>query len=99
MGQWGLPYFLLRLADLEASEALRGQPGVVEQLLDRLLGVGDRRLLEQDEVLVVGVNPAVDDPRERLLGLALLLGRLLGDPALGLDRVGRHLVAGEVPRA
>ena len=36
---------------------------------------------------------------DRLLGLALLLGGLLGDAALGLDDLGRDLVAGEVPRA
>src|SRR3954466_16110408 len=87
------------LADLEASEPLDGQTGVVDDLLHRALGLGDRRLLEQDEVLVVGVDPTLDDLGDRLLGLALLLGRLLGDAALGLDRLGRDLVAGEVPRA
>src|SRR4051794_17869490 len=87
------------LADLEAGEPLHGQAGVVGNLLDRALGLGDRRLLEQDEVLVEGVDPTLDDLGDRLLGLALLLRGLLGDAALGLDRLGRHLVAGEVARA
>src|ERR687886_765918 len=89
----------LRLADLEAGEPLHGQAGLVDDLLDRALGLGDRRLLEEDEVLVVGVDPTLDDLGDRLLGLALLLGRLLGDAALGLDRLGRDLVAGQVTRA
>src|SRR5215212_407372 len=87
------------LADLETGEPLHGQAGLVDDLLHRALGLGDRRLLEQDEVLVVGVDPALDDPADRLLGLALLLGGLLGDAALGLDRLGRDLVAGEEARA
>ena len=36
---------------------------------------------------------------DRLFGLALLLGGLLGDAALGLDRLGRNLLAGEEARA
>ena len=49
------------LADLEAGEPLHGQAGLVGDLLDRPLGLGDRRLLEQDEVLEEGVDPALDD--------------------------------------
>ena len=49
------------LADLEAGEPLDGQTGLVDDLLHRALGLGDRRLLEQDEVLVVGVDPTLDD--------------------------------------
>ena len=87
------------LADLEPDEAVDLEAGLVQDLLHRALGLGDRRLLEQDEVLVVGVDPTLDDLADRLLGLALLLGRLLGDPALGLDRLGRDLLAGQVARA
>src|SRR3954462_12184481 len=94
-----LPCDASGLADLEAGEPLHGQAGVVDDLLHRALGLGDRRLLEQDEVLVVGVDPTLDDLGDRLLGLALLLGRLLGDATLGLDRLGRDLLAAEVGRA
>src|SRR5205085_12294052 len=87
------------LADLEAGEALDGEARLVEDLLHRALGLGDRRLLQQDEVLVVGVDPTLDDLGDRLLGLALLLRGLLGDATLGLDRLGRDLVAGEEARA
>src|SRR4051812_28229258 len=87
------------LTDLEAGEAVDRQAGLVQDLLHGALGLGDRRLLEQDEVLVVGVDPTLDDLHDRLLGLALLLGGLLGDPALGLHGLGRDLVAGEVARA
>src|SRR3954453_21061629 len=86
------------LADLEAGEPLDGQTGLVDDLLHRALGLGDGRLLEQDEVLEVGVDPTFDDLDDRLLGLALLLGGLLGDATLGLDRLGRDLVAGQVAR-
>src|SRR3954454_3206848 len=88
----------LGLADLEAGEPLDGQSGLVDDLLDRLLRLGDRRLLEQHEVLEVGVDPTLDDLADRLLGLALLLGGLLGDATLGLDRLGRDLLAAEVAR-
>src|SRR3954451_10634471 len=83
------------LAHLEAGEALDREAGLVEDLLHRALGLGDRRLLEQDGVLVVGVDPTLDDLADRLLGLALLLGRLLGDAALGLHGLGRDLVPAE----
>src|SRR4051794_16877285 len=87
------------LADLEAGEPLHGQAGVVGNLLDRALRLGDRRLLEQDEVLVEGVDPTLDDLGDRLLGLALLLRGLLGDATLGLDGLRRDLLAGEEARA
>src|SRR5262245_25018703 len=86
------------LAHLEADEPVYGHPRLVENLLDGLLLVGDRRLLQQHEVLEEGVDPALDDLRQRPLGLALLAGGLLGDAPLGLDHVGRNLVAGQVLR-
>src|SRR4051812_41153177 len=86
------------LADLEAGEPLDGHVGLVDDLLHRALGLGDRRLLEQDEVLVEGVDTTLDDLGDRLLGLALFLRGLLGDATLGLDRLGRDLLAGEEAR-
>src|SRR4029079_5458800 len=86
------------LADLEACEVRHRQPGLVEQGLDGLLRVLDRRLLEQHDVLVVAVDPALDDPGEHLLGLALLAGRRLGDATLVVEHLGRDLVAGGVAR-
>src|ERR1700754_5138525 len=86
------------LADLEADEPRHVDAGLAENLLDALLVVGDRRLLQQHEVLEERVGASVDDLRQRGLRLAFLASGLLGDPALGLDDLGRHLVAGEVLR-
>ena len=72
--------------------------GVAEQLGDRLLVVLDERLLEQHLVLEPAVEPALDDLRDRLLGLALGAGDALERGALLVDRRPGHLVAGEVPR-
>ena len=83
-------------ADLEAGEPLHGGAGRVEDGLDRLLRLGDRLLLEQHDLLVEPTEATLDDLRDRLLGLALLAGLLLGDRALGLDDVRGDLVAGEV---
>src|SRR5205814_9822392 len=58
------------LADFEAGEAREGHAGLVQERLDGLLVVLDRRLLQQDVVLVVRVDLALDDLRQRLLGLA-----------------------------
>src|SRR5690606_14890033 len=41
----------LVLADLEAGEAGQRDAGLVHQLLDGLLGVGDGRLIQEDDVL------------------------------------------------
>src|ERR1700761_2992805 len=89
----------LRLPDLEPGETSHGHAVVREHLLDRLLLLLDERLLDQHHVLVEGVDPAVDDLGDRLLGLALLAGDLLRDPALLLHYVGRDLVPGGVLRA
>src|SRR3954454_16045876 len=48
-------------ADREADELVQGDPGLVKNRLDRLLVVTDVGLLEQDVVLVEGVDPALDD--------------------------------------
>src|SRR3954447_5722583 len=88
-------------ADLEAGEALERHAGAFEDLLNVLLaGVGlDGRLLEQHDVLVEAVHPTLDDLGQGLLGLALLAGGRLGDAALVLHEVRRHVVAGQVLRA
>src|ERR1044072_4538307 len=69
----------LLLADLEPDEPGDVHARLARDLLDGLLVVEDRRLLEQDEVLEERVHPALHDLGQSLLGLALLLGRLLGD--------------------
>src|SRR3954452_17211187 len=84
---------------LEADEPLDLDARSLELLADRGLAVGDRRLVEQSDVLEVGVHPALDDARQSLLGLALLLGLGLGDAPLVLDEVGGHLVPAQVGRA
>src|SRR5699024_9193038 len=75
----------LVLADLEALEGGDGGAGLVQDLLDGLLGVGDGRLLQQDDVLEEAVEAALDDLRQGGLGLALLAGDVLQHGALGLD--------------
>src|SRR3954451_20162976 len=94
-----MPLLVLLLADLEPDEPGDVEARLVGDLLHGLLVVDHGGLLEQDEVLEEGVHPALDDLGQRLLGLALLLGGLLGDAALGVDDLGRHLVAGEEARA
>src|SRR3954467_1974529 len=86
-------------ADLEPREAGRVHAGLLEDLLDRLALVLRELLLEEHVVLEERVDAALDDPRQRLLGLALLAGLLLGDPPLRRDDVGRHGVPGEVARS
>src|SRR6476469_7237428 len=84
--------------DLEVGEPGEGDPGRVEHLLDRALGLTHRLLLEQDVVGVEGVEPALDDLGDRLLGLALGAGLLLQHSTLGRDHVGRDVLTGEVAR-
>src|SRR3954464_14131105 len=91
--------FVLLLADLEPDEPGDVEARLVGDLLHGLLVVDHGGLLEQDVVLEEGVHPALDDLGQRLLGLALLLGGLLGNATLGVDDLGRHLVAGEEARA
>src|SRR3954454_983685 len=87
------------LADFETRDALHGHASLVEDRLHGLLRVLHRRLVKQGNLLVVAVQTAVDDPRQRLLGLALLACRGLGDLALLGHHVGGNLVAGHVARS
>src|SRR5918997_2157989 len=86
------------LADLEAGELADGDTCLVEQRLHRLLRLVDRRLPQQHDVLEEAVDPALDDARQHLLGLALLASGGLGDAALVLQHLARDLVAGGVLR-
>src|SRR6476646_8500781 len=70
------------LADLEPGEAGDGDAATGQDLLDRGLRVLHERLLGEHDVLEVGVQPAVHDPPDGLLRLALVAGDLLGDAAL-----------------
>src|SRR5512132_4618967 len=88
--------------DLEPREAAEHQlladlgRVAVEQVLDGLLVVADVRLVEQDDLLVVVLELALDDALDDVVGLALgLLGVDL--PLLGED-VLRHLLAPDVAR-
>src|SRR5215470_1754233 len=87
----------LRLADLEASEASYGHTGSVQYRLDGLLAVLHRGLLQQHDVFEEPVDPALDDLRQGLLGLALLACGLLGDTPLVGDNVLGDLSAGDEP--
>jgi hypothetical protein len=81
--------YSLRLPHLEADEAGELDTGLLQDLADGLLAVLGEGLLEQDRVLEEAVDPTLDDLREGGLGLALLLGRGLGDlPLLGDDVLG-----------
>src|SRR5260370_41240851 len=73
---------VLGLADLEPGETGDGEVVLGEELLDRGLVVLHEDLLGEHGVLEVGVQPAVDDLAEGLLGLALFAGDLLGYPPL-----------------
>src|SRR6185437_2866165 len=70
------------LADLVTREGGHVDLALRQDLLDRLLRVLDERLLQQHDLLEEGVQPALGDLRDGLLGLALVAGDLLRDPAL-----------------
>src|SRR5579859_5106665 len=93
------PAFGLGLAYLEAGEVGDGDVVLGEELLDRGLVVLHEDLLGEHRVLEVGVQPTVHDLRDGLLGLTLLAGDLLGDPALLLHHVRGDVLAGGVQRA
>src|SRR5690606_39127316 len=82
-------------ADLEAGERGDLCTGLLRDLRDGLLRVLGERLVQQDVLLEEAVDATLDDLGQRLLGLALLAGGLLGDATLVLDRGGLDLVAGE----
>src|SRR3954468_5341559 len=76
----------------EPREARHGAAGLGEDLADRLLRVLGERLVEQHVLLEEAVQAALDDLRERGLGLALVARGLLGDVALGGDGLRRDVV-------
>src|SRR5258705_12889244 len=83
------------LTNLEPDEPGHLDARLGEHLLDGLLVVRHRGLLEQHEVLEEPVHPAVDDPGQGGFRLALLAGGLLGDAPLGGDDVVGNLVTGD----
>src|SRR5690606_9635373 len=85
-------------ADLDVRETLERHTGLIEEGLDRLLVVLNRRLLEQDGLLEETVEAPLGDLGDRLLGLALLARGGLGDLALLGDDVGGDVLTREVAR-
>src|SRR5262249_32794428 len=71
---------------------------LAEQLADGGLGLADERLLEEHDALVEPVDPALDDLREGLLGLAFVAGQLLEHGPFLLDDVGRDIIPRDVLR-
>src|SRR5215211_4707382 len=99
IGPWtGLGAF----PDLEPREATQHQlladlgRVVVEQVLDGLLVVADVGLFEQDDLLVVVLELAVDDLLDDVVRLALRLAGV--DLTLAVGHVVGHVVARHVPR-
>src|SRR5258708_19335806 len=87
------------LSDLEPGKPQHAGAMLGQQALDRLLLVPDGGLLNEPDVLQERVHTALHDLADGLLRLPLLAGDLLGDPALILHHVRRHVVAGHVARA
>src|ERR671910_221126 len=90
----------LLVADLDPHEAADGRilAELAQQLADRGLRLADERLLDQDDTLVEGVDPAFDDLRDRPLRLPLVAGELLEHRPFPLDNVAGNVVARDVPR-
>src|SRR5208282_3640134 len=86
------------LADLEPGEASHADTTARQELLDRGLRVLHERLLGEHDILEVGVQPALHDLANGLLGLALVARDLLGDPALLLHDLRRNVLADDVQR-
>ena len=84
------------LTNLEADETGQGNASLFHELLNGLLAVSDRRLLQQNNVLVEAIQTTLDDLGDSLLRLALFAGDLLVDSALCLDAVRRDILAGQV---
>src|SRR5512132_160229 len=70
---------------------------LVEELLDRLRIVLHVRLVEQDRLRVEGLQLALDDHRDHVVGLAHLPGLRLEDASLGSELLRGDLVAADVP--
>src|SRR5699024_11296423 len=87
-------------ADAEAEVTGDGAASLLDDLADGLLGVLGERLIQEAVLLEEAVQAALDDLRQRLLGLALvfrgLLGvaTILGDGLLG-DDLAREDLRGE----
>src|SRR5213083_487585 len=71
---------------------------LVEQRLDRLGIVLDEQLVEEDAVLEEGLELALDDPRDHVVGLAGLPRLRLEDPSLVLEGLRRDFVPVEPAR-
>src|SRR5699024_12883593 len=61
------------VADAEAKEPGDGAAGLLDDLADGLLVVLGERLVQEAVLLEVAVQTTLDDLRDRLLGLALVL--------------------------
>src|SRR5699024_12619898 len=75
-----------------------GAAGLLDDLADGLLVVLGERLVQEAVLLEVAVQATLDDLRDGLLGLALVLGGVLGDAALLGDDLLGDLVARAVGR-
>src|SRR5699024_2752219 len=84
------------VTDAEAEEPGDGAAGLLDDLADGLLVVLGERLVQEAVLLEVAVQATLDDLRDGLLGLALVLGGVLGDAALLGDDLLGDLVAREV---
>src|SRR5581483_3372645 len=87
----------LLLADLDPGEPghLGIGPEARQQRPDRDLGVADEALLDEAVLLEEAADPALDDLGDGRFGLALVTGQVLEHGLLGLDHVGRDLVAAD----
>ena len=85
----------LALADLDTSESHGCAADFLEQVANGLGRILDIGLLEQDVLLVEGIETAFHDLRNDLLRLALGQGLLGGHATLGLDHIGRNVLAGQ----
>src|SRR5690625_978027 len=86
-------------ADAEPGEAGHGAAGTLDDLADGRLRVTGIGLLQEHGLLEEAVHAARDSLRQGGLGLALVARGLLGDTALALHDVRRHVLTGEVLRA
>src|SRR5699024_3647423 len=85
-------------ADAEAEVTGDGAASLLDDLADGLLGVLGERLIQEAVLLEEAVQAALDDLRQSLLGLALVLRGLLGDATLLGDGLLGDVLAREVGR-